>query len=507
MISGHLAILLAMTGLASAATEKADVVTYEAFGAIGDGKTDDLPAICKAHEHANKMGLAIRSNPDATYHLGGRALTATIQTDTDWSTSRFLIDDSAGVENSGHSIFEVISSFKPISLKIDQLKRGQDRLDLKLENDCLVYVENKNRKRFIRRGANQNEGKAQSEVFILRRDGSIEGGIEWDYDVITKISAQPIDPKLLTIRGGIFATIANQMKPSDEANYWDRNIHISRSNVVIDGIVNRVVGETDSGHPYSGFLYATHCANITLRNCKIDGHKTYMKIGNDGTPVSMGSYGYGASYVVNLLMSKCRMDDIHDRSRWGVVGTNFMKNFAVEDCELSRVDVHMGVSGHYIIRRTTLGHAGLNAIGRGLLIVEDSTLHGRNLISFRPDYGATWEGSVIIRNSRWTPRDQNDSTPVLFGAKNDGMHDFGYPCFMPQSIQIDGLLIDDSNRHKNYKEPIFFDNTLAGSGQDRPFPYQLTKKIEVKGLRTASGKVPKISTNPKMAQAISVEGL
>lgn len=29
-----------------------------------------------------------------------------------------------------------------------------------------------------------------------------------------------------------------------------------------------------------------------------------------------------------------------DRSRWGVVGTNFMKHFLVENCVLSRMDVH-----------------------------------------------------------------------------------------------------------------------------------------------------------------------
>lgn len=29
------------------------VVSYESFAAVGDGVADDLPAICKAHEHAN----------------------------------------------------------------------------------------------------------------------------------------------------------------------------------------------------------------------------------------------------------------------------------------------------------------------------------------------------------------------------------------------------------------------------------------------------------------------
>ena len=34
-------------------TSADDIVTYEAFGAIGDGVNDDLPAICEAHEYAN----------------------------------------------------------------------------------------------------------------------------------------------------------------------------------------------------------------------------------------------------------------------------------------------------------------------------------------------------------------------------------------------------------------------------------------------------------------------
>ncbi len=59
------------------------------------------------------------------------------------------------------------------------------------------------------------------------------------------------------------------------------------------------------------------------------------------------------------------MGDIHNTSLWGIAGTNFMKNLLVEDCMLSRIDVHMGVSGYYIIRRSTLVHMGVNATGRG----------------------------------------------------------------------------------------------------------------------------------------------
>ena len=98
-----------------------EVVTYEAFGAVGDGVHDDLPAICKAHEHANAHGLPVKSNPEATYHLGRKALTVVIATDTDWSTSRFTIDDTE-VENHRKALFEVRSLLKPAKLKIDRLR-------------------------------------------------------------------------------------------------------------------------------------------------------------------------------------------------------------------------------------------------------------------------------------------------------------------------------------------------------------------------------------------------
>jgi hypothetical protein len=498
--AGWLASLALILGAVPVLADDSTVVTYEAFGAVGDGVADDLPAICKAHEHANKNGLRVRSNPAATYHLGRQAQTALVQTDTDWGTSKFVIDDSRGVENHKRPLFEVRSRLSPVPLKIDRLVRGQKRLNVQPPADCLVYVENKNRKMFIRRGLNRNDGVAQQEVFVVRRDGSIEGGIDWDYEVVTRVMAYLIDPEPLQLRGGIFTHIANRIEGS---SYWDRGISIRRSNTVVDGVTHRVKGETAVGSPYSGFLRAGHSYNITFRNCLIDGRKTYQKIGAAGKTVAMGSYGYHASQVVNFRMSHCRMEDIHDSTRWGVAATNFMKNILVEDCELSRMDVHMGVSGVYIIRRTTLGHAGLNAIGRGRLTIEDSTLHGRNLIYFRDDYGATWDGEVLIRNSRWIPRSGN---PVMFGVNNDGTHDFGYACSMPRSIRIDGLTVDDSKVSNDRGSLTIFSDPTGKASKDRPFPYRLTERLEIRNLRVASGLKPVICSNPEVAKAIKVSG-
>lgn len=489
------------------AKDPARFVSYEDFGAKGDGTTDDLPAIVAAHDRANELGLPVRSGPDATYHLGSRALTAVIQTDTDWNTSRFIIDDSQGVEDHKRPLFEVRSRLAPEPLAIERLARGQTRLEARPGRDLLVLVENKERQLFIRRGLNRNDGTPQREVFILRRDGSIEGAIDWDYETVTRVEARPIDPEQLVLRGGVFHHIANNMRQDAGYNYWARNIEISRSNTEVDGISLTITGEGEFGHPYNGFLRARQAADITFRNCRLEGRKVYTTIGAAGAPVKMGTYSYRADLVVNFRMLDCRMDEtaIHDTTRWGVIATNFMKNVLLEDCVLSRMDVHQGVSGGYVIRRTILGHQGLQAIGRGLLLVEDSTIHSRSLISFRTDYGSTWDGDVVVRNSRWAPPRGGGGRPVMFAAGNDGTHDFGYPCSLPETIRIDGLFVDDAwTRDSKTPGVAFFGDILGEPRENRPFPYQLTKRVEVSGLTAASGIAPVVSSNPDVETAVSV---
>ncbi len=495
-------ILFSLAIVASSRAE--DVVTYEAFGAVGDGVHDDLPAIREAHEHANANGLPVRSNDKATYHLGRKAMTVIIATDTDWNTSRFTIDDSKAVENHRKTLFEVRSLLKPVKLKIDRIQRDQKRLDLRPEQDCYVVVSNDRIKRFVRRGLNQNSGTSQRDCFILQRDGSISSPIDWNYDHVSGVSASPIDARKLVLRGGVFTTIANQMKQEVGYNYWHRNIVITRSNTEVDGLKHLVVGETSVGHPYSGFISVSSCANVTLRNCIATAHRTYRTIGSAGRPVSMGTYDYSASSVVNFTMINCRMENINDRSRWGVIGTNFCKNIVLEDCVLNRMDAHMGVSGKYVIRRCTLGHAGLNAIGRGLLLVEDSTLHGYSLISLRSDYGSTWEGEVVIRNSRWIPGAGRSFTPTMISMRNDGTHDFGYQCFMPAEVTIDGLHVDDSKHPKGYEGMFLFSDPGGETGSEGRFPHVTGRKVTIRGLTTSSGRRPRTSPSARVAKSVKV---
>lgn len=507
-----LAFLLAVT-LRLHATE---AVSYEAFGAKGDGVTDDLPAIVAAHAYANEHGLPVQSRPDATYHLGRRALTAIIATDTDWNTSKFIIDDR-DVEDHRNSLFAVRSLLKPVALTLSKLTRDQARVDVTPPVDCWVRVENDRQRRYIRRGLNQNNGSAQRDCFILRRDGRIEGAIDWDYDTITEVEAHPIDPLTLTLKGGVFTTTANRMKQGQGYNYWLRNIAINRSNTTVVGLTHHVVGETEFGNPYNGFLAPQSCANVTLRDCFVTGHKTYETIGAAGKPVSMGTYDIVANEVVNFTMSGVHMENINEPTRWGVIGTNFCKNILLENCVLSRMDTHQGVAGTYTLRGCTIGRIGINAIGRGTLLVENCTLYGKTLINLREDYGSTWEGNVIIRNCRWIPNAGDPIEPVLLKATNDSRHDFGYPCFMPREMLIDGLTIDDRHHPAGYAGPWLFSSpsgkgpspssspsSLSPPASRLPSPYHLTERVTIRALTIASGLKLRISDDPVLAASVKI---
>ena len=83
---------------------------------------------------------------------------------------------------------------------------------------------------------------------------------------------------------------------------------------------------------------------------------------------------------------------------------------------------------------------------------------------------------------------------------NDGTHDFGYPCSMPSVITIDGLTIEDSKA----KGVNFFGDISGSSGKGKPFPYRLTERLEVKGLRTTSGREPGIGPDPVLAKAVRI---
>ncbi|PIX45674.1 MAG: hypothetical protein COZ57_14715, partial [Armatimonadetes bacterium CG_4_8_14_3_um_filter_66_20] len=473
-----------------------EVVRYGDFGARGDGETDDIEAIAKAHAFANQHGLPVNADDEATYYIGGQDKTAVIQTDTDFGSAKFIIDDTS-VQKRGANIFEVRSALQPVKLEgVSSLKRDQPKIGVALPQSCVVSVTNSHVKRYIRYGANQNKGSSQTDVFIVDKDGNVDVNtpIIWDFDQITDLTAQPMDETPLTITGGHFTTLANAAESSYA--YYARGIAIRRSNVVVEGLEHRVTGEGDHGAPYGGFINVATCANVMVRNAVLTGHKTFRTIGSAGRPVSMGTYDISLNRALNVSFVNCsQTNDIKDGTYWGIMGSNFCKNLQLDRCTFSRFDAHQGVA-NATIRNSTLGYMGINAIGSGTFTVENTTVYGGRFINLRPDYGSTWQGEFVIRNCVFIPACGRPVSASLIGGSYSGQHDFGYTCYMPERITIDGLRIDDSRHPDGYQGPALFgnfDGKYTDASYVEKYPYVKTKEVLLKNVTTASGKPLRLS--------------
>lgn len=496
---------IVLTLCAAFGVSAATFVTYEEFGAVGDGKTDDQAAIVAAHAAANEKGLPVKATDGRTYLIGKGAKTAVVKTDVDFGTAQFLIDD-VGLKDVHKPVFSVEPSRKPETVAgVSTLEAGQSRLAAKLPGPSLVVAENKNARQYIRYGANQNNGTAQKEVFLVDASGAIDPRtpVTFDFAAVTALKAHPLEAKRLTVRGGRFTTIANQAE--SRYTYHARNIQVRRSNVLITGLRHDVTGELDHGAPYGGFINISTCANVTVSNCTLTAHRTYSTIGSAGRPVSMGSYDLLVNTAARVSFIDCRQTtDIHDGRYWGLFASNFCKDLLFDRCVFSRFDAHMGVANATILN-SELGHMGINAIGFGTFRVENTKVCGRHFFNLRSDYGSTWHGDFVIKNCVYKPR--GGARPEIVGGQANDRHDFGYACAMPRRLVIDGLVIDDEKHPGAYEGPYIFNNLNPADkpgAPEPPYPYQVTEEVVLHNVKVASGRPLRVSPNKHMFRKTKV---
>lgn len=491
-------------------TYEASVVRYSDFGAVGDGKTDDFDAIFRAHEFANACGQTVKANSAATYYIGWHSpKQIIIKTNVEWGSAKFIIDDSEPLSADNlywknYNIFVVKSDYSPVSygaeelaqIPAENLKKTSTNIGMTFDYDAMLYVKWSGNKVYIRYGGNQNDGTDQQEVILVDRDGNInkDTPLLWDYGALTSVVAYRIDDKPITVSGGIFTTIANQM-PS-LYNYYSRGINIERSNAVIRGVTHYITGEMTrekdgsaaQGAPYSAFIAVNRCNNVLVDDCVFSGHYTYNTMGTGGTTVSMGSYDISSAHANNITWRGCtQANSITNSNLWGLHGSNFCKNLTLEDSEISRFDAHQGMY-NATIRNSTLGRF-LNCIGAGTLLCENVTrICGADFLTLRSDYGSVWEGDMIIRNctmqgyAHQTQDKPTSTIATLYLMTGSWVaHNFGYKCYMPTNVKVENFTVTSRS--------TFYLFNISGTNSFTPTnavnPYTPPAKVSVSGLNMA----------------------
>lgn len=463
-------------------------LTYEQFGAVGDGVADDMPAIVRTHAEANRLGLPVRARDHALYRIANRSATAEIGTDTDWGDASIVIDDR-DLDRHDTPVFHVKSlTVTEAPFAIDSLRYGQTHIDNPTGKELFVRVWNDEHIDYIRYGGNQDDGTARYDCLNIASDGTLSTPVSFDFDKITRIYAETVDTDTLTLSGGHFTTIANRCE--SRYNYHNRGITVDRSRVRIHGLTHAVMGELEHGAPYNGFLIIAGCVHVTVEDSVFCAHRTYYTMGSGGVTVPMGTYDITFSSAIDVTFRNCRQTtDITDRAYWGLIGSNNCREILVEDCTFSRFDAHMGVTD-CTIRRTNLGWMGITAIGFGTFTLENVTSYGDWFVNLREDFGCSWRGKFVIRDCTWHCRGK---LHPLFRAVNPGVHDFGYECVLPD-VEIDGFTVagaEDAGALSVYCDP----NRGKPSGD---YPMRLPERVTVRGKITGAAQMTLCSTPNRM---------
>ncbi len=463
-------------------------VTYEQFGAAGDGVTDDFAAIYKAHCYANENKLTVKADSAKTYYIhetriDGSVRSAEIRTDVDWGKAHFIIDDSDiiscdGTGRTSKHIFEAVSDYPKetvtdpeILSKLYGIGEGTKKLKLALGYPAMLVIYDNTQRVFRRSGCygpNSTVGVDAQEIIVVDKDGNVDESTPFmfNYPTVSKLEILRIDIDPITISGGIFTTRASRVNAWDPetkkiiGGYIARGLGLNRSFTTVDGVEHYVEGEITTyehrdenlrGAHYNGFYGAYYANEILIKNCVFSGRRYYWLA---------GTYEFAGNKVNKIRLEDCTQHNFEVEAEdgstvysmsvspvsgnlryWGIGGTNFCKNMEYIGCKLSRFDAHQGLYNGKIVNCTMNF---MELTGKGDLLIENldwySANPGETYNSFsylRGDYGCTWDGTITIKNC--TANVERGDFYVLQHYYSNWY--YGYDCVFPNLI-IDNLKIN-----------------------------------------------------------------
>lgn len=320
---------------------KKNYVSYEQFGALGDGVTDDYAAICRAHDYANEMGLPVRAKAGATYYIcdpvvDGEMRSAYIKTDVEWEGAKFIIDDTPiNLDDHtkpwhGHIVFRAVSDYPMTRIEDEEtlrkvseqgITKKTTRVALKLGYPAMIIPYSSGHKVFRRLHYSSWQGSPMHEIIVIDAEGNVsaETPIMFDYVGIDYIDVIRLDIKPITIHGGEFTTLANNkniLRHKENGDiyyhgaYIARGININRSYTTVKDVKHYIKGEIspaeqvdENGNlvavmaPASGFYGASEADHVTFENCIMSGRRRSELA---------GSYELSGRAVNKIVFKNCK---------------------------------------------------------------------------------------------------------------------------------------------------------------------------------------------------------
>ena len=228
---------------------------------------------------------------------------------------------------------------------------------------------------------------------------------------------------------------------------YGRNIKVVRSNVVVQGIKHKIEREgLAEGKCPVGFTQTEYANNVTYKNMRFKRQKAHYDASNKTV---LGSYEILAGNCNRLSWINCDQWQFFDPDGgvryWGFFGSNYCRNYYLENCFLESFDAHCGAS-NVTIKNSTFEH--INCVGHGLIDVENLTVYTdgcRTGITMRGDYGNTWTGEIRIKNLELRSSNLKGAEHQLSVMSSTyfpwANHYFGYTTHMPEKYTLENCRV------------------------------------------------------------------
>ena len=346
---------------------------------------------------------------------------------------------------------------------------------------------------YIRWGYVDGQNHTQEEIVLIDENGNVDDSTPFliDFKKVTKIKIQNLENvEPITVKN---AKIITKSTKIHKAGNITRNITVNRPYTTIDGIKHVIQGEYDgvnvamndrpweertplkldeklgyyvpangytanrttifdsngkaytgkdvvlmSGVTYTGIINVSFSEGVKVKNCEFQAHMYY----------GSGTYDLNLYNANNVKFENCIQTNFFEKDQqgndtmkanmrlcWGIMGSNYCKNLSFDSCRLTRFDAHCGV---YNAEMKNCDVAVIRLIGGGDFILDNTTFyHSQDgaPIQLREDYGATFNGTVTVKDC--TINSINTEISGLIDAPTANW-DNGYGTYFPNLV-IDNL--------------------------------------------------------------------
>ena len=420
-------------------------VTYEEFGAKGDGVTNDFAAIYAAHEYANENGLDVRALDGATYYIheplvDGEVKEITVRTNVNWGNAKFTIDDrdiSTFKKDESYvwhskAIFHIAADY-PVQIINDAdilsrivasgLNKNTVKIPLEFDYPVMIIPYNSTHKVYRRRGYGAWAGSDMHEIIVLDKDGNVdpETPVMFEYNSIDYIKVYRADEKPITVEGGTFTTRSTQVNTlyttesggkALSGGYLLRGILIERSNTLVKNVKHYITDEPamrqqvdENGEIcfvaacYRGFFVSVNSNHITIKDCVLTGRRCYKRpTGGTG-----GTYDLSGNCVNKIVFDGCKQSNFFVKvdedynitpAEEGEPGAiTSMNSYSVGE---TRVKMHWGIGGTNFCKNMEYYNSTLSRFDA------HAGLYNGKIKNCTVNYMAiTGNGYFEVENTRW----------------------------------------------------------------------------------------------------------